>query len=72
MSAPYKNTIGDYFSPEDPYTELQLERMKDVRDRFHSFYLELEAVLTPGPETTTCFRKLLEAKNCAERAVSRT
>lgn len=66
----YKNTIAQFFEPAGPpRSDAQINAMASVWDKFNHFYKELEASLPPGPETTTCFRKLLEARDCASRAV---
>lgn len=40
--------------------------LADLSKRFHDLAHEVAEV--PGPETTVCLRKLLEAKDCAVRA----
>ena len=42
---------------------------RDVSQKFKEMALEMERILPPNPEKSTCIRKLLEAKDCAVRAV---
>lgn len=43
-------------------------RLGEVSRQFHDIAWEMSNTLPPGPETTVCLRKLLEAKDCAVRA----
>lgn len=51
------------------YEHLRSEEMKSVSKLFHDLAHELEAKLPDGPEKTVGLRKVLEAKDCAVRAV---
>lgn len=42
--------------------------LQEVSKPFHSIANQMANALPPGAETTTCLRKLLEAKDCAVRA----
>lgn len=44
------------------------EHLQTVSRPFCDLARDVVETLPPGPETTTCLRKLLEAKDCAVRA----
>mgnify|MGYP001569726403 FL=1 len=58
------NSLLQFFS----YNHLP-ERLQVISKPFHDMAKELNAILPTNPETTVAFRKLLEAKDCAVRAV---
>lgn len=60
----YKNTLLQFFSYEHLPPHLQA-----VSKPFGELAHQLEAELPSNPEKTAAFRKLLEAKDCAVRAV---
>lgn len=60
----YKNQLMQFFS----YEHLP-DHLKAASKPFHDLAAQLEETLPAGPEKTTAFRKLLEAKGCAVRAV---
>lgn len=68
--SPYPNTIAQYFGTRKPATEQDVQNRFMCHDILNRAYRDLEKLLPPGPETTTCFRKLLEAKDCALRAAA--
>lgn len=45
------------------------EKLKQASQPFGELALKIEADLPDGPEKSTALRKLLEAKDCAVRAV---
>ena len=45
------------------------EKLQEVSRPFGELAQHLDQTLPAGPETTTALRKLLEAKDCAVRAV---
>jgi len=45
------------------------EHLKKVSEPFANLALQIDAALPTNPEKTTALRKLLEAKDCAVRAV---
>lgn len=44
------------------------EHLQAVSRPFCDLARDVVETLPPGPETTTCLRKILEAKDCAVRA----
>lgn len=44
------------------------QHLQDVSRAFHDIAHSIVDAIPAGPETTTCLRKLLEAKDCAVRA----
>ena len=44
------------------------EGLQKISKPFYEFARELSKILPVHPESTVCFRKLLEAKDCAVRA----
>lgn len=50
------------------YDHLPME-LRGVSRPFHEVAYRMADTLPPGPEATTALRKLLEAKDCAVRAV---
>lgn len=60
----YKNTLLQFFS----YAHLPVH-LQEVSKQFCELALALDAQLPNNPEKTVAFRKLLEAKDCAVRAV---
>lgn len=58
------NNLMQFFS----YQHLP-DNLQAVSKPFHEMAKELNKILPANPETTTAFRKLLEAKDCAVRAV---
>lgn len=44
------------------------EPLREVSRQFHQLAYEMADLLPYNPETSTCLRKLLEAKDCAVRA----
>ena len=58
------NKLLQYFS----YKHLKDPALQDTSSLFSALAHELEKRLPGNPEKTTCFRKLLEAKDCAVRA----
>ncbi len=69
---PYLNTIGQYFGEGKQPTEQDVQNRILCHEVLNRAYRDLEKILPPGPETTACFRKLLEAKGCALRAAAPT
>lgn len=62
--------------PEAPHPLLQFfayehlpERLQDISRPFNGLAHQIEASLPNNPEKTVALRKLLEAKDCAVRAV---
>jgi hypothetical protein len=45
------------------------DHLKPVSQQFCQLAHEMATMLPPNPESTTALRKLLEAKDCAVRAV---
>jgi ferritin-like protein len=43
--------------------------LQEISSQFHDLAHDMVGRLPEGPETTVCLRKLLEAKDCAVRAV---
>jgi hypothetical protein len=60
----HKNTLLQYFT----YEHLP-EHLQAVSKPFSNMALVLDHGLPENPEKTAAFRKLLEAKDCAVRAV---
>lgn len=59
-----KNALLQFFRYEHLPPHLQ-----EISKRFADLATELEKVLPNNPEKTTAFRKLVESKDCAIRAV---
>jgi len=45
------------------------EKLKEVSKTFHTLAYEIVGTIPSNPERTVALRKLLEAKDCAVRAV---
>ncbi|UFW91020.1 hypothetical protein BjapCC829_21765 [Bradyrhizobium barranii] len=59
------NALLQFFA----YEHLRDQALRDISKRFHDLAHELAATLPANAESTTALRKLLEAKDCAVRAV---